>query len=217
LKNFTKNFYQTRSDFLDRWVEFQQRRILKKIPLNGKTLLDVGCGSGSYLKIFAETLGAKNLAGLDIFKAKIPGIKTFKGTGEKLSFNSNSFDVVFEKDTLHHIGNKKKALAEMKRVARRQVILVEANLNNRVMDAFIDKKVHHHFSPETLAELLRGEKFEMKFVEAFPFGSNKVFPLKLFNYLPKICSQIAFGLVGKIFDLFEGKKAAFIVCTISVQ
>lgn len=202
---------------MDRWVEFQQRRILKKIPFSGKTLLDVGCGSGDYLKIFAESLGEKNLAGLDIFKAEIPGIKTFKGTGEKLPFNSNSFDVVFEKDTLHHIEDKKKALAEMKRVSRKQVILVEANLNNRVMGAFIDKRVHRHFSPETLAVLLKGEKFEMKFVEAFPFGSNRVFPLKLFNFLPRICSRLAFGLVGKLFNLFEGKKAAFIVCTISVQ
>ena len=203
--------------FVDRWVNFQQRRIIKKIPLAGKTLLDMGCGSGDYLKIFAESLGGENLAGLDIFKAEIPGIKTFKGTGEKLPFDSNSFDVVFEKDTLHHIEDKKKALAEMKRVAKKQVVLVEANLNNRVMDAFIDKKMHHHFSPETLAELLKGEKFEMKFVEAFPFGSNKVFLLKLFNYLPRICSRLAFGLVGKIWNLFEGKKAAFIVCTISVQ
>ncbi|MDP6670773.1 MAG: class I SAM-dependent methyltransferase, partial [archaeon] len=129
---------------MDRWVDFQQRRIVKKITFSGKSLLDMGCGSGDYLKIFAESLGKENLAGLDIFKAEIPGIKTFKGTGEKLLFDSNSFDVVFEKDTLHHIEDKKKAISEMKRVARKQVVLVEANLNNRVMDAFIDKKVHHH-------------------------------------------------------------------------
>ena len=202
---------------MDKWISFQQRRIVQKIPLNEGFLLDVGCGSGDYLKIFAEKLGKNNVKGLDVYKTEIEGIEIVKGTAEKLPFKAKSFDIVFEKDALHHIENKKKALAEMKRVAKKQVILVEANLWNRVMDRFIDKKVHHHFSPQSIKRILKGEKYSIHFVEAFPFGSNKIFPLKFFNFLPNFISNPLLSLIGKIFDFFEGEKAAFIVCIISVQ
>ena len=202
---------------MDKWVELQQRRIVSKIPFKGESLLDVGCGAGDYLKIFAEKLPKENLAGLDIFKAEIPGIETFKGTAEKLPFKAKSFDIVFEKDTLHHIENKKKALQEMKRVARKEVILVEANLNNPSLDRFIDKRVHKHFSPASLRAFLKGEKFEMYFVEAFPFGSNKIFPLKILNILPDFMARLKVWPINRIFDLMNGDRAAFIVCRISAQ
>ncbi len=202
---------------MDRWVEYQQRRIVKKLNVSDKSILDMGCGIGDYLAIFAESMGKGNVAGLDIFTTEMEGIKIYKGTGEKLPFKANSFDIVFEKDAVHHIDDKKKAIAEMKRVAGKEVILVEANLNNGVMAAVVDKKVHHHFSPKTLAELLKGEKFEMFFVEAFPFGSNRILPLKLFNFIPRFISNPIFWLVGKVFDLFENERAAFIVCKIRAK
>ena len=202
---------------MDKWVEFQQRRIVNKTPLSGGSLLDIGCGSGEYLKIFSEKLGKPNVAGLDIYKASVPGIKTFKGTAEKLPFKDKSFDTVFEKDALHHIKDKRKAIAEMKRVARKEIILVEANLNNRIIDAFIDKRFHQHFSAKALAEMLKGENYSIHFVEAFPFGSNKVFVLKILNLLPNFLAKALIWPVNKIFDLMQGEKAAFIVCRISVQ
>ncbi len=202
---------------MDRWVEFNQKRILEKIPLNGKTLLDIGCANGEYLQLFSEKLGKQNIAGLDIYATNVPGIKTVKASAEKIPFPDKSFDVVFEKDALHHVPNREKAFAEMKRVAKKEIILVEANLHNRVIDIFIDKRFHRHFSKETLAEFLKGEKYSISFIEAFPFGSNIIFPLKLLNYLPNFISNAIFYRIGKMLDFFEGEKATFIVCRISCR
>ena len=202
---------------MDRWVDFQQRRIVNRIHLNGKNLLDVGCGRGEYLKLFAEKIGHKNIQGIDVYKSDVKGIQILKGTAEKLPLSNKSFDIVFEKDALHHIDNKKNALEEMKRVARNEVILIEANLKNKIMDIFIDKRYHDHFSLESLTELLGKEKYLISFIEAFPFGSNKIFILKIFNYLPKAITKIIFKFTGIIMDMFEGKKAAFIVCRIRIN
>jgi ubiquinone/menaquinone biosynthesis C-methylase UbiE len=47
-----------------------------------------------------------------------------------LPFRDNAFDVVFEKDSLHHVNQPKEVLKEMRRVSRNLIVLVEGNRYN---------------------------------------------------------------------------------------
>jgi len=71
--------------------------------LEGKAILDIGCGSGSWIQEFLK-LGAapENLAGVDLLEWRIDaarrscpaGIRLKCGSAEKLDFSDRSFDVV---------------------------------------------------------------------------------------------------------------------------
>jgi tRNA G46 methylase TrmB len=204
----------------DAWIKFNQERIFSKFEIRGKSLLEIGFGSGFFLKKFAKKLGSKNVAGVEVFDSNISGIKTVKASATKLPFANNSFETVIEKDMLHHVGDEnpkkrkelqKKAINEMTRVAKKEAIIIEANDDNFVMKHLINRSIHHHFSPSRLEELLQGKKFEKSFIEAYTFGSNRVFVLKILNYLPQPVSNAILWFAGKIMDLSEGKKSAFMV------
>jgi ubiquinone/menaquinone biosynthesis C-methylase UbiE len=82
-------------------------------------LLDVGCGTASYLSIFkCQKTGIDPSKEL-LKQAKIP---TVQGKAEELPFPDNSFDIVISLTAIHH-ANPKKAVAEMFRVAKRYIVI----------------------------------------------------------------------------------------------
>jgi SAM-dependent methyltransferase len=93
---------------------------------NNKKILDLGCGSGAYLKYFASR-GYKQLFGIEpdteLIK-RIPGnIAEVKvGIAERIPFGDNSFDAVFVYGVLHHMPTDKKnyimACDEMLRILK---------------------------------------------------------------------------------------------------
>ncbi len=91
---------------------------------SAETMLDVGSGRGYFLNVMAERTSYK-LTGTDIYD-NIPGLKAnyVKGYVEKLPFPDKSFDIVVCSHTVEHIINLKQAMDELKRVARKQLIIV---------------------------------------------------------------------------------------------
>jgi len=83
------------------------------------SLLDVGCGTASYLKIFhCEKTGIDPSAEL-LKQAKIPVVQ---GMAENLPFADNSFDIVISLTAIHH-ADAKKAVAEIYRVAKKDIVI----------------------------------------------------------------------------------------------
>ncbi len=83
-------------------------------------LLDVGCGSASALSVFGcEKVGIDPSFEL-LKRAKIPVVQ---GVAEKLPFSANSFDIVISLTAIHHFKDVKKALIEMFRVSRRDIVI----------------------------------------------------------------------------------------------
>lgn len=83
------------------------------------SLLDVGCGTAKYLAIFScKKTGIDPSAGL-LKQADIPVIM---GKAEALPFPDNSFDIVISLTAIHH-ADAEKAVAEMLRVSRRDVVI----------------------------------------------------------------------------------------------
>jgi len=84
------------------------RRMVKlfKRELNGRSILDVGCGTGSFLKCVADTVPHGRLVGIDTSLSVLPKSKNSIQFIESdvIDFEvNNSFDVVFSHHVLEHI------------------------------------------------------------------------------------------------------------------
>jgi ubiquinone/menaquinone biosynthesis C-methylase UbiE len=101
--------------------------------LEGKDVLEVGCGSGIAVQLFAEA-GA-NVTAVDLTpwavrttRARMDAFgleaAVHEADGEDLPFPDESFDVVFSWGVIHHTTDMDRALGELVRVCRRGGLLV---------------------------------------------------------------------------------------------
>jgi len=98
------------------------------------TVLDVGCGNGIFTHHLAQI--CPSIVGLDYSSHLLEGNPQralVRGDAKALPFPDESFDVVFEANILHHIGDRLGVVAEMARVSRKYVVLLEPNRYNPVM------------------------------------------------------------------------------------
>jgi 2-polyprenyl-3-methyl-5-hydroxy-6-metoxy-1,4-benzoquinol methylase len=101
-------------------------RIVKDVE--GDTVLDVGCGRG----FLANTLVTRrkiSVTGYDFLidatlPARYPNVTFVEGLIEKLPFPDGAFDTVTCSHTLEHIIDFSAAVRELRRVARRRLIIV---------------------------------------------------------------------------------------------
>ncbi len=154
----------------------------------GATLLDSGCGDGEDAWLRKKFF--KKITATDIVPD--PRWKEFSGKGltfkqcdsEKLPFKNKSFDTVFEKDMLHHAANPEKALKEMVRVAKKRVIVVEANRYNPLF--YVNLTLlnnHQHFNQKRFKAILEssGRPFEIKHFSARVCWVNTPGAIKFFD------------------------------------
>ena len=94
-------------------------RVLEGLDLAGKTVLDIGCGSGAIAVLLARDYGARSVVGIDVEDdvcnaaarlAEKEGVadrvSIRKVSPGPLDFPDQSFDVVFSKDSIIHIPDK---------------------------------------------------------------------------------------------------------------
>ena len=122
--------------------------------LEAGTLLDVGCGRGYFLSK-VRGIGCDLLGGDVIAMA------------ERLPFRSKSFDVVTCFHTLEHTRDLGRAIAELRRVARKQVIAIVPR--QRRFHYTLDLHLQFFETPEALAAAM-GKPGEIR-----QFGSDLVY------------------------------------------
>lgn len=140
-------------------LERQTRlRFYATLPaLEGKTLLDVACGSGHDGEYYASKgaiVHGVDISEVEIEMARNRGCGTFNvGSMDDLSYyDANTFDIVTSFYAIHNSENVSKALAEMIRVAKPgaaiQVLakhpfrnLLEGHVNDGVSDYYLKRKV----------------------------------------------------------------------------
>jgi SAM-dependent methyltransferase len=109
------------TDLNDACVAF----MLANIDPEAHTVLDVGCGNGYFLR-HVQTLGKYDLHACDVMPHLDlgEGISYHQGTIESLPFPDKSFDVVTCHHTIEHIPNLNAAIAELRRITRKQLMIV---------------------------------------------------------------------------------------------
>ncbi|MGZ5247613.1 MAG: class I SAM-dependent methyltransferase [Flavitalea sp.] len=100
--------------------------IIRECSGNFNSILDAGCGKGFLLNLLADKLPKVKLYGLDFVDAN-PGTKKYQfinGEVTSLPFEDKSIDIVICAHTIEHVLDLSRAIKELKRVARKKLILV---------------------------------------------------------------------------------------------
>ncbi len=97
-----------------------------------QSVLDVGCGEGVLTERWAGRLAGGRVVGIDLEDPKLRGewsrrrcenLEYLTGRAEALPFAADEFDVVAAIETLEHVDDPERALAEIARVARRHMLV----------------------------------------------------------------------------------------------
>ncbi|HKI89534.1 MAG TPA: class I SAM-dependent methyltransferase [Draconibacterium sp.] len=115
-------------------------------------ILDVGTGSGDFVKILRDTFPKAEINGVDpntesLGKAKkiFPDVTFREMVAEDLIFEDNTFDIVSMSMALHHLPKVKKGLKELKRVVipTGWIIINELFSDNLSPAQEVHKQFHH--------------------------------------------------------------------------
>ncbi|MBM4467106.1 MAG: class I SAM-dependent methyltransferase [Chloroflexi bacterium] len=179
------------------WRFGQERRltlIRQCAPLEGKRILDVGCGLGTYVEKMRDF--SQEVYGVDVDSEKVaeasqtlPNIQL--APAEKLPFPDGFFDVVLLHEVIEHVEDDRQAVREAHRVVKwggRIVIFAPNRL----------------YPLETHGVFWRGK---------YHFGN-----IPLVNYLPdfmrrRLCPHVRTYTRGDVRRLFQSLDVKFIVHT----
>lgn len=103
---FTNPFYLTRSSLYD------NLKAISRYRRSGEKLLDVGCGSSPYKKLFEHA----NYTGVEINGSSAKA--DYYYDGKTLPFAGGTYDTVLCTEVLEHTPNPKEFLMEVRRVTR---------------------------------------------------------------------------------------------------
>ena len=200
-------------------------------PRKGQKLLDMGCGTGGFIKRLDKNL---NLFGVDIstvsiVKAKCNNsdINFIIGDIENTNFKENTFDIVVFSGVLHHFQNFKKSLDEAHIILKPggKIFAFDPHKKNPIMWLYRDKKspfssVKGRTENEKLIEkneiTLNMENAGFKNIKAYPISGisykfvetrfAKLF-LPLYNKTDKLFDIIKFLKPYGSFIISYGEKS----------
>ena len=179
------------------WRRGQDRRldlIRRHVPLEGRWILDVGCGIGTWMRHFTDF--SPHVFGVDVEGPRVaeaardlPGAALAES--EHLPYVDNTFDMVFLHEVIEHVANDRETIREAYRCTREGGSIVI-------------------FAPN------RMYPFE---THGFFLGERFVFRLLPFiNYTPdfirnRFCHHVRVYTRRTIKQLFTGLDVDFVVCS----
>ncbi|MGF1498741.1 MAG: class I SAM-dependent methyltransferase [Elainellaceae cyanobacterium] len=111
-----------------------------RVPIQGKDVLEVGCGRGGGAAYVAQNLNPRSLLGIDLANGNInlckrtyaeSNLKFLVGNAESLAFPSDSFDVVLSIESSHCYPHPERFFSEVFRVLRADGYLILADFRSR--------------------------------------------------------------------------------------
>ncbi|MFH1638278.1 MAG: class I SAM-dependent methyltransferase [Candidatus Woesearchaeota archaeon] len=138
--------------------KYRRRVVSRLLDKNSKTLLDIGCEDLTFYNKLKDKYKI-TLADLSPRNKKIR-----KEDIQKLSFKNNSFDIVLCQEVLEHVPNPVKAMKELKRVAKSQLIITIPNEPYFTLFRFLNWDKGHLWAirPEALKACFGEPSYESK-------------------------------------------------------
>ena len=134
---------------------------LQMIEESSTTLIDIGCGNGYFLNKVNKIKSSFKLHGCDIIEKKSNFDFAYtKADINKLPFKDKEFDVVTCFHTLEHIINPSKAIEELKRIAKKQIIICVPC--QRYFYYTLDEHVNFYFFKAKLINEMNIQKYICK-------------------------------------------------------
>jgi ubiquinone/menaquinone biosynthesis C-methylase UbiE len=126
---------------------------------SGETLVDVGCGSGRFLKYFKCEKNIGFCVGLDLSKGAVYATKRkLQKEGvdahliicdaQRMPFANNTFDIAFSTDMIEHLPSTPKGVKDIVRVSKDKVVICAPNKLNPVDMSRIAEIFGAHVPPE---------------------------------------------------------------------
>ena len=174
-------FSNQRIEYMRKYIDFNSI----------KNALDVGSGTGFSSFHFPSFI---QLTGVDFSYRNLiinPMERKIQASVYHLPFASNSFDLVYGWDFLHHVENPEKSVAEMARVSKKYLVLFEPNRNNPILYAYglwnKNERGTLGFHKKRLLKFLDDIKFRLISCENVGWlfaGTSPIFSLRISKYLP---------------------------------
>lgn len=163
--------------------------------LDGKTVVDLGCGDGQWSIELVQQFPKAKLIGIDYnelrlerYRHHVPGAETLFGSCMEAPLDDDSADFLMFHQVLEHIPEPEKALAEVRRVLKSDGLLLLSVpnegtwLKQKIQYPFIERTAmqttdHVNFwTRDTLRRLLRANGFRVQQLDAtgFYFPHNGV-------------------------------------------
>jgi len=126
--SFWKSDYYTTAAVIERISE-----AINSIPIDTKTILDIGCGNGVFINRLTDEFPDRfeKIVGLDPCNEALKYVKTEKVNQNinGIPFESNSFDLVSCLEVLEHLPQRdfKKGLSEIQRVSSKYILVSVPN------------------------------------------------------------------------------------------
>jgi ubiquinone/menaquinone biosynthesis C-methylase UbiE len=152
------------------YAEHVTRYLAAQDAVKGKVVLDIASGSGYGTKIISKT--AKFVYGVDVNEMAInyskkkysnKNIEYILGDGEKIPIDNNTIDVVVTFETIEHIKNYKKFVKEIKRVLKKNGLLIISTPN----DLEFAEGNHFHLHEFEYKELVSLLSKDFSFIDSY--------------------------------------------------
>ena len=175
-------FYcKQRIDYMKKYIDFNLI----------KTALDVGAGTGFSSSHFSTNISITDVDFATRLMQLNPTKNKVQASAFSLPFKSNSFDLVYGWDFLHHISNPIDVVKEMARVTKNYLALIEPNRYNPVQFLYGLSKESERgtlkFHTGKLLKLQRKINFELIACDQIGWvfaGPTPTFLLKIYRHLP---------------------------------
>jgi len=129
-KNFAEPYIKRHKKILRKLGRFYAEKLKNRGFCEGR-IIDVGCGFGEMCMVLAEEIPGCEVVGVDLSepllnyardsvnKESIKGRVKFEiGNVEKMSFENDSFDVAFNVNMIHWVGDPVSMLNEIERILK---------------------------------------------------------------------------------------------------
>lgn len=186
--------------------------------VQGKTVLDIACGTGYGTKILRDA-GATVVTGVDIDAEAIryakqnyaaEGIAYVCESAASISLPADHFDVIVSFETIEHLldDDRKKYLAQLRSCLKKDGLLILSTPNKLITSPWSEKPLNPYHVLEYYKETLEEEMHNSGFVVNEWFGQRfvrKVFTKRPVYLLVRVLEKLS-GRSFRIYDIADSAE-----------